>query len=189
MVILLDGQQAVGKSTLSRKLSRYFMSEMKNLPVHCVHYEGSKVDTAEYNKKQYCDMFRLFVEGFKTRHFVVDRPHIGEIVWSKLYKNYDAETFIYDLERDFILEHPVVNAKVLQFFLFDEVDCILAREKARKGDSYSYTVDDREKLLETQNLYIDAAFKTSLNTRIVWLEGRAVDEVFEEMVKEIRRFA
>jgi len=189
MIILLDGPQAVGKSTLSRKLSRYFMSEMKDLPVHYIHYEGCKDDTLEYQVKQYKDMFELFVEGSGYRHFVVDRPHIGEIVWSKLYKNYDAAPFIYDLERNFIKENHEINTEVLQFFLFDEVDCILAREKARKGDSYSYTVDDREKMLKTLELYIDAANKTSLNTRILWLEDRTVDEVFEEVVKEIRRFA
>ena len=159
---------------------------MKDKPVHFVHYEGCKDDTLEYNRRQYEDMFDLFAEGCDKRHFIIDRPHVGESVWAKLYKQYDG-SYVFDLERDFIIAYPDVHAQTLQFFIFDTATNMLDREAKRK-EGYSYNQTDIvQKQLEL-DLYVRAAEKSSLNTRIIWLDG-SFDEAYEIILQKIKDFA
>jgi hypothetical protein len=160
------------------------MAEMKDRPVHFVHYEGCKDDTLTYNMAQYADMFRLFVEGHGARHFIVDRPHVGESVWAKLYKNYDGH-YVFDLEKRFIENYDHVYRNTIQFFLFDTVDRVLERESARR-DGYSYTATDKNKKQAELDAYVKAAGQSMLKTKIIWMEHLTLEDAFDEIVKEIR---
>lgn len=188
MNILLDGESACFKSTISRKLINRMREKFRHRPTIYLHYQGARDDPKDFCLMEYRDMFDILSESVDYRHVIVDRPHNGQIVWASLYKGYETGKEIRNLERDFMLDHPIAAVRTLQFFIFDEPAAILEREKARK-DGYSYNASDLDEKSEELSRYIEVANKSRLNTHIIWIRGKSSEDVLEEIWEDVEDFA
>jgi hypothetical protein len=162
--------------------------KFRHRPTIYLHYQGARDDPKDFCLMEYRDMFDILSESVDYRHVIVDRPHNGQIVWASLYKGYETGKEIRNLERDFMLDHPIAAVRTLQFFIFDEPAAILEREKARK-DGYSYNASDLDEKSEELSRYIEVANKSRLNTHIIWIRGKSSEDVLEEIWEDVEDFA
>lgn len=111
-----------------------------------------------------------------TNVIIFDRAHLGETVYSPLYRGYTGD-FVFQFEKDFIEgEHP--ETKLILFT--DTVENVIARDKAR-GDGLSFTLDPEKKADELKAF--DMAFENSwLDKKRISLNGRTPEEIYEQDV-------
>ena len=134
--VILEGGPGVGKTTVSDYI--YKLLSARNQKCFRHHFMTPKgEDTWQkvaYQKGQFELMFQTIEELHKLgTNVILDRSHIGEWVWSQLYRNYDP-TYLYDLEERF------KHLNIVTFRLtFDNPDVIISRLKERHND---WTKDD-----------------------------------------------
>lgn len=150
MFIICEGPDCVGKSTLIQNLKNYY----NNYTFHMLHYSGVKQDSADkvinYSEKMYTEMFDMMVNNLKydKSGIICDRSHLGELVYSPLYRGYTGE-YVLDIERKYHHIKDVWNNLIL-FTITDDAERIIKRDKER-GDGLSFSLD-----LETKQKEIDA---------------------------------
>lgn len=170
---------AMGKSTQIQLIENEL--ERRHKAVHIVHYSNIKFtkDNKEIENAsalRYREMFNLMKKTDDTNVIIFDRAHLGETVYSPLYRGYTGD-FVFQFEKDFIEgEHP--ETKLILFT--DTVENVIARDKAR-GDGLSFTLDPEKKADELKAF--DMAFENSwLDKKRISLNGRTPEEIYEQDV-------
>lgn len=178
--ILVEGCDAMGKGTQIEKIKSFY--EKKGFPVHIIHYSNvkglsSSKEIKKYSEALYKDMFELCKETNGDRVLILDRAHLGEYVYSPMYRDYDG-SYVFDLEKDLL---GFEWAKVKLMLFTDDVKAVLKRDKDR-NDGKSFTLDP-EKKAEELEMFNKAFELSSLKKHKIELKGRTPDEIFEEDVK------
>lgn len=169
----------MGKGTQIEKIKAFY--EKQGNPVHILHYSSvkgaEKKNIKKYSEALYRDMFELIKECSGDRVLILDRAHLGEFVYSPMYRGYDG-SYVFDIEKELL---GFEWAKVKLILFTDDAKAVIKRDKAR-GDGQSFTLDEDKKKEELAAF--DQAFAlSSLRKHRIELKGRTPDEIFEQDVK------
>lgn len=148
-VIIFEGQDRCLKSTIINRL----IQTDENHNYHTLHYgKPPKIENVQsYQEKTYSQMFDLLNV---KKDFILDRSHIGEMIWSPIYRKYDAKPFIQKIEKQWYQENKIDK----NIFLFVLVDSNYEKWSLR---------DDNQGLNNTSDLFKHLQeieyFRNSLN--------------------------
>lgn len=184
MTVIAEGVDALGKSTQIQKIKDEF--EKRGISVHILHYsniksfgnDNKKIREASY--KQFRDMLKLanYAAGEDSMALILDRSHVGEAVYSPLYRNYNGD-FVFEEEKTFLWQDNLKRIKLILFT--DEVEAIIKRDKER-NDGLSFSLDPEMKKKELE-LFDKAFEKSILNKKRIELKGRNAEQIWNEEVK------
>lgn len=186
MIIIIEGADALGKSTQVQLIKNRF--ELEGKTVHILHYSNlkfskNKDDILAASKNLYKSVFDLMINNeFNTPEniLIFDRSYIGEVVYSPIYRNYSGD-YVYDIENDFVTNYKFA-AKNTKLILFtDSAEAVIERDKKR-GDMKSFTLDIDKKRKEL-TAFEEAVKKSKLNKKIISLKGRSPEQIFKEDVE------
>lgn len=184
MVTIICGTDALGKDTQIQKIKDE--SERRGISAHILHYSNIKVFRNDNKKireasyKQFRDMFKLinFAASEDSMNLILNRAHLGECVYSPLYRNYNGD-FVFEEEKTFIWQDNLKRIKLILFT--DEVEEIIKRDKER-NDGQSFSLDPEMKKKELE-LFDKAFEKSILNKKRIELKGRDAEQIWNEEVK------
>jgi len=97
MIIIFEGMDRTGKDTQIKLLQKYLLDK----PQVIYHYQ--KIDGIDnnickkYSKLLYKDMFKIINTNKNKRHIIFNRAHLGELVYGKIYRKYNAN-YLHKLE-------------------------------------------------------------------------------------------
>ena len=100
--IIIEGTDNVGKDTQQNLI----IEKMNDYVFHKFHYSSlpfkdDKEMHATYSKKMYDDMFKVMMNcKDKDINFIFNRSHLGETVYSPLYRGYSGD-YVFDIEKKF----------------------------------------------------------------------------------------
>lgn len=179
MNILIEGPDCVGKSTQIQNIKAYY--EQKGYSAHIIHYSNIKAFGKDFDavknasSKQFEDMFKLMAKADELDKVVLifDRAHLGEVVYSPMYRNYDGH-FVFAGEAKYCPK----SAKLILFT--DKAEEIIKRDIAR-GDGLSFSLDLTKKTEELA-LFDDAFNCSTMNKKRIALEGRDAETLWKEEV-------
>lgn len=193
MVVIIEGPDAVGKSTQIQLIKNYAEKEL-DYPVHILHYsnikafgnDGPAIENASY--KLYSDMFKLMETSERqnlNRLLILDRAHLGETVYSPIYRGYNGDYVLSDkFEGAYNKTQAAKNTYLILFT--DSVDSIIERDKKR-GDGLSFSLDKSKKADEIERF--ENAFNLSgiPNKLMIKVGTKTPDEIFNgEVVPFLR---
>lgn len=135
-IIIFEGQDRCLKSTI---INRLIQSDERH-NYHTLHYgKPPKIaNVQQYQQTTYRQMFELLHSG---KDFILDRSHLGEMIWSPIYRNYDAKPFIQSQEKQW---YENVKDKT-NVFLFILVDSNYEKWKKRDDNQGLNSTSDQEK--------------------------------------------
>lgn len=174
MILFVEGLDRCGKSTQITKIQPLLIDK----PLHVLHYSAIKgfsstEEVREYSERLYRSMFDILENSYKTNHFILDRSHIGEVVYSPMYRNYDG-SYVYGLEK-WHMSSPIWKEIYLITFIDDAENVI------KRDDGLSFTVELEKKRQEIQ-AFIDATLKSNIiNKKIINIAGKDIETVFAEV--------
>ena len=179
MNIIIEGCDAMGKGTQIANIEKEF--ENRNKAVHIIHYSNIKLDSNEKIKLasqiRYREMFRLMGNCPKENVLIFDRAHLGETVYSPMYRNYSGD-FVFDYEKDYANHNNPVTKMIV---FTDNAEKVIERDKAR-GDGLSFSLDIDKKKQELAAF--ERAYDMScLDKKLIKLNGRNAEEIWEQEVK------
>ena len=178
MVIVCEGLDRVGKGTQIQRIKRHL--EEKGSLCHVLHYSNIKgSDVEKRSKEYYRQMFDIMRYSFNRFNLILDRAHLGEFVYSPLYRNYDG-SYIFDLEKNYLL-HDTYNGTKLIVFI-DEAENLVHRE-----DGFSFSKDIEKKKEEIRR-FDEAYDKSALNKLLININGHDENAVWEKFVKDFVTF-
>ena len=115
-------------------------------------------DSESYQMSHFTDMFSLLSLNLNNsnRNLILNRAHLGEFVYSPIYRGYEAE-WIFDLEAEFLDSINNNQSMIKLILLYDSSnDQLLSRE-----DGKSFSESDQNKLDNERMRFLEA-FKRSL---------------------------
>ena len=172
MIIIVEGLDRCGKDTQIKNIKQYLLEENENKSVHIIHYSALPVkdNIQQRSLIQYFDMFRIMnacIE-FTDMHLIFNRSHIGEAVYSPLYRSYSGE-YIYNIESEF--KHILPKIYLITF-IDTSLNCL------NRDDGLSLSNSDIDKVKKEIDLFVDATNKSSIGHKlIVDIKDKSIDEV------------
>ena len=158
MIFLIDGLDRLGKSTLCKELqnfSPHYFSIHLGKPIDSSYFGGTETNARLYAYQQSCfkNYFKLLSSDVNV---IFDRTHLGECVYSPLYRGYDGE-YVFKLEQEFLeqFEQP----PPIKLILLIE-DFIASRHFVDDGLSFDVTKRQIE-----QNMFLNAFAKSSITDK------------------------
>lgn len=174
--IIIEGPDRVGKDTQSKLLQLKLIKE--RLPIHMFHYSGvkgiPKEKIKEYSELMYTDMFKIMKEAYKAeRSLIFNRSHIGEYIYSPMYRDYDG-SYIFDIEKKFIDEEFWIH--IFLIVLVDEPQNLIDRDD---GDSFSISLDKKKEEIDR---FTGAIRKSKIKfKKLINIKGMSIDDVHREI--------
>ena len=179
MNILIEGVDCLGKSTQISFIEKEFEKDHK--AVHIIHYSNIKLDSIEAieqaSKIRYREMFNLMSNVPENNVLILDRSHIGETVYSPIYRNYSGD-YVFHFEKEFA-GRDTSKTKLIVFT--DTPEAVIERDKKR-GDGLSFSLDLDKKKQELE-AFERAYEMSSLDKKLIHLNGRSPEEIWEQDVK------
>ncbi len=181
MILILESPDNCGKSTQVQKLIHLFHDKS----IHQLHYSSLKgfnnvEEIKLYSSRMYDDMFKLLYSNYENMHFILDRSHIGEMVYGPMYRNYEGD-YVLDIENYWKTFKYFWNEIYLITFI-DKPDRIISRD-----DGLSFTTDIIKKEKEIE-LFKSAHNKSLVeNKLLINIENLNKDKVFEKIKEFIKR--
>lgn len=184
MVIICEGCDSVGKSTLIRNLLNYFyFRDLHSIkPVRVSYFSNFKAPT-KYAKNISQIHYRNGFNDIKSNnytndsHIIYDRFHIGEVVYSPLYRNYDGD-YVYELENEYM---PFLN-RTLLVLLIDDAENLIKRD-----DGLSFTTE-LDKKQDEINRFISAYNNSKIPNKLyINIKELNTTDVAELVINEIKR--
>jgi thymidylate kinase len=185
--VILEGVGGVGKTTVANYIHKqltkwgqkcythHFMSPKGNNPMQKVGYQQGQFEL------MFKDVEFMLNNGISV---ILDRSHIGEWIWSKLYRNYDP-TYLDDLER----QYAHLNIVVIHL-TYANPENVLNRLKMRnanwRNDDPFFTMLMFEHLSDGGKLnYIDTMFREARYTTLFSSEALYTDKsaTFDHHIK------
>lgn len=147
-IIIVEGIDNVGKGTLIQNLIKRIGF------AHVIKYDKPKLTDQHLNLREY--QVDSFLSGFgliaaavsmhEVPQLIFDRFHLGELVYSPLYRGYDGH-YVFQQEASVITQVPDILEKTLLVLLTAKNFEVLADD----GKSF-----DRSAVEKEQGLFIDA---------------------------------
>ena len=175
MIIIFEGLDRCGKSTQIQKLIHL----LHDKSVHQLHYSSvkgfpTKEETETYSCKMYSDMFNLIHSHYKDMHFVLDRSHLGEMVYGPIYRGY-AGDYVLSIENYWRADKEFWDQIHLITFI-DKPENVIKRD-----DGLSFTVDVEKKQKEI-DLFVNATNKSFiLNKYVLNVDKKDIETVYNEL--------
>lgn len=177
-VIIMEGPDNCGKSTQIKMLLKY----LTDAPTHIIHYSNisgiSSNESMKYSKILYDDMFKLITESFlNSRNLILDRAHLGEYVYSPIYRDYKGD-YVFELEKKW-MENLHRKNDIYLFLFIDEPENLVSRE-----DGLSFTTEINKKKQEIE-MFKEAFNKSSIINKFpININGVKAEQV-HEFVKDV----
>ena len=206
MIVIVEGPDNVGKGTQILKIKKY-MEEYYG-PTHVLHYSNIKGLTKGINKYNlsspqqelfeltdqekirlmsvdlYDQMFQLIKYSSDNEiNLILDRAHIGEMVYSPIYRQYSGDYVIkqelkYFHDKDITTEADIwkkvwFNTKLIVFV--DNPASLIKRD-----DGLSFTTDHEKKITEI-TLFKSAYEKSYLYKTLIDIQGLDENQVWEKV--------
>lgn len=174
MIVMLEGPDRSGKSTQIKNI----LSLLLDRPTHQLHYTSfqgleTKEDYSSYAVTVFSSMFRFLNRYYSEFNFILDRTHLGEMIYGPLYRNYTGD-YVLKIE-DFWKYHYFWNDIYLITFIDDPENLI----KREDGDSFSKDIINKEKEI---NLFIKAhEFSSIKHKLLINIDGLDKDKVFDKI--------
>lgn len=181
MTVIFEGPDNVGKGTQIRKIQPLLTDK----PIHVLHYMNIKgfdsmSDVRAYSEDMYRSMFHIANTFYFRDHFVMDRAHIGEVVYSPMYRNYDG-SYVYNIEREFMNFPKFWNTVHLITFV-DKPENLIKRDD---GLSFSTQLDKKQAEIDA---FIEATNNSNIKNKLILdIDGKNEDEVFDIIRNFIQR--
>lgn len=165
MVIILEGLDRTGKSTQTEKIKEFF--KKKGIETSDIHYEGIQVPVDGIFKQgaqevasraRYDDMLKIADTLADVKNYVLifDRAHLGEYVYSPMYRHYDG-SYVFEMET----HYPNFIKQAIELVFIDTVDNLIKRDD---GLSFSIKKDDKEKEIQ---LFKEAFDKSNVKHKVL----------------------
>lgn len=159
-IIIFEGLDRCLKDTMIDKVKNHISN------ADILHYSKppNNVDKRKYQNEAFTRLFKVvsFYDNFmKGSSLLFNRSHIGEAVYSNLYRGYDG-SYVFDLER----EHIHLMDKL---HLITLIDTDVERYKMRSdGNSFSNNFENENDLIidECYRFY-DATIQSNIKNKIV----------------------
>jgi len=157
MIIIFEGPDNVGKGTQINLLRTYFGNI--NKITHIIKYSNILTENIyEYSKIQYNEMFKIMKKLNDNFYLIFDRSHIGENVYSPIYRNYNGE-YIYDIEKKYIKSN--FWNSIFLITLYDEPENLIKRDD---GLSFSIKLEKKQKEID---LFINSTKQSNINKKLL----------------------
>jgi thymidylate kinase len=143
-ICLLEGIDAVGKDTQSDNIVNYLLKKSTWAGPLQAHYGKSRNE--EHGKLTYQSFIKIIGENYKDTNIVFNRSHLGEAVYSPMYRGYDGQ-FIFDYELQLIEQHPDIRKYVYLFVFVDDVSAVIKRD-TKRNDGKTFSLDPEKKQQE-----------------------------------------
>ena len=157
-LIIIEGQDRAGKSTLIQSLIR-------TLPNCLVTHWGSATGSTDMEKKANQQQFFInhmetwrYLQGspINPQHLIWDRAHLGEYVYGTIYRDTQPDTWVPQLEEEYL-----AGDDVYMIYLCGTPEFLL-----RNDDGESFTVDIAQKTAEA-NAFLVAFQKSQVNRKLL----------------------
>lgn len=157
-ILIIEGQDKTGKDTLVKACTRKYF-ERNPLVLHCMSPSSSTENPEEISKKYYFNLLNFVSLESPDQSFILNRSHIGEMVYSPLYRGYSGE-YVLTLESHF-LSSDITSKKVILVTLIDSSHSRLSREDEDALSVSEYTSKKELKL------FTEAAEKSSIQNKLL----------------------
>jgi thymidylate kinase len=149
--ILIEGIDRIGKTTIINEfinLKPEFKIIKCNKPIITKRYKT----LYGYQKQFFIKCFEKInkIKESDKEHYIFDRSHIGEMVYSPIYRNYSGQ-YVLDLEK----KYNIINNTCLILLVVDNFDFLID-----DGNSFNF----RNKKIE-QDLFIKAFEKSNIKNK------------------------
>lgn len=172
----MEGVDNSGKTTQIKLLMKHLIAK----PTHVIHYSNipglNKEECINFSKILYHDMFQLMFDAYKhDRNLIFDRAHLGEFVYSPIYRGYNGE-YIYDIEKQWY-KNEFWNYVYL-FVFIDKPENLISRE-----DGLSFSTELEKKNQEIHN-FKEAFDKSKIKKKFLLnIHGFSPKEVHEYIMQ------
>ncbi len=181
-IIVCCGQDGTGKSTLANQLANHYG------PGAIKHHSGSPPKELSYpfNKiwedNNYFSLMNAFNEVSHTNAVIVDRFHLGQVIYGKRYRGYNDSLHVNDLESNMLLDSKNLFLVLLTDFslnLFERDDgnsyekSVLDFEQTRNSFKEEF---DRSKIVNKLHICISAngGFTNTFKTVTSWIQTKGI---------------
>jgi thymidylate kinase len=171
MIYIVEGPDRTGKNSQILLLKKWL--ESKDRTPHVLHYSNVKCpDIKAASERYYRQMFDFCQFAIKNDYdLILNRAHIGEVVYSPIYRDYDG-SYVYSLEKEFL--KPTTPIALLLFI--DDPDNLISRED---GNSFS---NDLEKKTIEVSAFVEAFERSKIkNKKVFDIDGLCIDDVWFEV--------
>ena len=182
MNIIVEGLDSTGKSSLILNLQNYFYDGevSEPTPVQILYYTNFKAATCNQKKISYAH----YEAGFKTlrynasdnRHLIFDRFHLGEFVYSPLYRNYNGD-YVFELEKKYM---DFLSGTLL-IVLIDDAENLIERD-----DGLSFSIDINQKKEEIKQ-FKKGYELSNLNKMLINVKDKTIADVANIVIKKLRK--
>lgn len=155
MLLIVEGLDNTGKTTLIKSLRKCFFKSPKTTTIHCVSPPiDCSVNWAYEHYRAILDTCSdLVSQGWDV---ILDRSHIGEDVFGPIFRGENAD-YIYDLEYVYLKD-----IKTYSVLLLDDPEKLVERED---GNSPTVNID---KLTKISDGFIKAFDKSLIDNKMVY---------------------
>jgi thymidylate kinase len=163
-LIILEGADNVGKDTLIHEITKNIPS--KNLiKKHWVSPKGNtNEEKIEFQKKSFNREFESYENLsiiFHNHIMIWNRSHIGELVYGKMYRDYDPTDWVFQLEAK---HHFSDNDDIYLIYLDSDAEFLVNNDD---GQSFSNKLQDKETELQLFRKAVnDSTIKNKLTLKI-----------------------
>lgn len=133
-IIILEGQDRCGKSTLANQLANYYgpgaIKHHSSSPPKGLVYPDAKI----WEDNNYYSLMNTFSDVSKTNAVICDRFHLGQVIYGKRYRGYPDSMHVTDLEKLMYIRDNVFLILVL-----DDAHELIKRDD---GNSFEKSQED-----------------------------------------------
>lgn len=148
--VIICGQDRCGKSTLQKNLFSEFMRH-GHIPTFTLHTMNFKTDDIRGDSEK---LYRGCFELMKTQNCIFDRCHLGETVYSPMYRGYSGD-YVFDIENDYLDED------ITLILLVDTIEDLLKRD-----DGLSLS-NDPLKMEQEKQMFLSAFEKSKIKKKFI----------------------
>lgn len=173
MHIIYEGIDNIGKST-QIELMKTFLTNSTNKSTHVLHYSYFKglnnCDHYKYSVRLYDDMLNA-VDKINDINIIFDRSHIGEVVYSPMYRNYSGE-YVYELENKYDLSNLY-----LVTLITSDIESIINRD-----DNNSLSKNSIDLIRDEINNFVKATNKSNIKNKLILdVSNLSINNIFEKI--------
>ena len=182
-IIIIEGVDNVGKSSLVSKIidqHGYFTKVKFDKPQRCEYYKG---DLQRYQRDSFFNTFEMIKDAVRpgsqpfSPRFIFDRCHLGELVYSPLYRGYSGD-YVFDQERQALGNIGVIAASSIRLILLTAYD-----PSKLPDDGKSF---DTTKISMEQSMFLDGFKRSCIRNKVVVNvqtpdgEFRSLDDIYKD---------